>query len=125
MAILGLALAQKPPNGSKGCNKNLPKNSKIGDFRKIKLKIKDDPYVGQIDRTYQIRLPKGYDNKAALPLVYKAHGMGGSSNDLKDCDFAKLAKDREDFILVLVDGINKNWNTTNPEGVYGKSRQNS
>ena len=125
--LLGLYLASLlhgvvAEKRSKGCNKNLPKNSVIGDYRKITLKINDPYYNGgeQIKRKFQIRLPKGYDNTQAVPLVYKAHGMGGKSDDLKKgSDFANIAKEREDFILVLPDGYSQNWNTSWIEGALG------
>ena len=93
---------------------------------------------GKTKRTYRLRLPKGkplkacvffiilvsfllgYDNTKAYPLVFKAHGLGGNSDKLKEGDFGKLQKKTEDFILVLPDGVSKNWNTSNYEGVYGK-----
>lgn len=125
--LLGLYLASLlhgvvAEKRSKGCNKNLPKNSVIGDYRKISLNVNDPYYNGgeKIKRRFQIRLPKGYDNTEALPLIYKAHGMGGKSEVLKkDSDFAKIARDREDFILVLPDGMSQNWNTTWIEGAFG------
>ena len=53
-------------------------------------------------------------------MVFKAHGLNGDSDKLKNGDFGQLQKKTEDFILVLPDGVSKNWNTSNHEGVYGK-----
>ena len=62
-----------------------------------------------------------YDKDKAYPLIFKAHGHGGSSSQAKKTDFGKLINQREDFILVAPDGYSKSYNVNpnGPEATYG------
>ena len=64
---------------------------------------------------------RDYDKDKAYPLIFKAHGYGGSSGQAKNTDFGKLMNQREDFILVAPDGYSKSYNVNpnGPEATYG------
>ena len=56
-------------------------------------------------------------------MVFKAHGRGGDSDEtMKYSEFAKIARIREDFILVAPDGIEKSWNVFRSSHEYGFGR---
>ena len=87
------------------------------DFQKV-LKV---DYLVKSNCNYMYSF-LGYDSNKAYPLVFKAHGRGGDSDEtMKYSEFAKIARIREDFILVAPDGFEKSWNVFNhPEEAYGK-----
>jgi polyhydroxybutyrate depolymerase len=65
-----------------------------------------------IKRTFKIHLPSGYDRTEHLPLIITLHGRGGNGESmvlLTRSGFNKLA-DRDRFIVVYPDGIERNWN---------------
>ena len=115
-------LTQKP---SLGCNQELG-DVTLGDFKQVEIII-DDPFAGPVERNFLIRIPRGFDNTVALPLVFGAHGFGGSNSAMVYGDFAKLAKQRDDFILVYPDGMHDtiddskggSWNVSKTVGPLG------
>lgn len=75
-------------------------------------------YQGQM-RTYHLHLPKDYNRNQSLPLVLAFHGGFGRGDRLaRNTSFNELA-DREGFIVVYPDALDKHWNdgrgTTNPD----------
>lgn len=65
--------------------------------------------VDGIERDYILHLPKNYGSDL-LPLVMVFHGGGGNSTQVKNhTKFSKLA-DKENFIVVYPNSVNKNWN---------------
>lgn len=63
-------------------------------------------------RTFILYLPASHENQAGLPLVIALHGRGGKGRSmiiLTRKEFNKLA-DKDGFIVVYPDGIEKNWN---------------
>lgn len=65
--------------------------------------------VDGLEREYILHLPKNYGNET-LPLVMVFHGGGGTAEQVKDhTKFNKLA-DKENFIVVYPNSVDKNWN---------------
>lgn len=65
--------------------------------------------VDGIQREYILHLPKNYGSES-LPLVMVFHGGGGTAEQIKDhVKFNKLA-DKENFIVVYPNAVDKNWN---------------
>ncbi|HWA07436.1 MAG TPA: PHB depolymerase family esterase [Ignavibacteria bacterium] len=65
--------------------------------------------VDGIEREYILHLPKNYGS-VPLPLVMVFHGGGGTAEQIKDhVKFSKLA-DKENFIVVYPNAVDKNWN---------------
>lgn len=61
------------------------------------------------EREYILHLPKNYGSES-LPLVMVFHGGGGTAEQIKDhTKFNKLA-DKENFIVVYPNSVDKNWN---------------
>jgi polyhydroxybutyrate depolymerase len=61
-------------------------------------------------RTYVIHVPAGYDANKTYPLVLLFHGgYGSGARFLSSTQFAAKA-DREGFIVVAPDGIDRHWN---------------
>jgi polyhydroxybutyrate depolymerase len=60
-------------------------------------------------REFIVHLPDGYNDNEEYPLVLCFHGRGGSARHTeKKTSFSDIA-DREEFIVVYPDGINKAW----------------
>ena len=65
--------------------------------------------IDGLERTYLLHLPEKSASINNLPLVVILHGHGGSGKQImKDSDF-NIISDREKFIAVYPDGINKGW----------------
>jgi polyhydroxybutyrate depolymerase len=65
-----------------------------------------------LKRVFRIYIPKSYNKSVSLPLVIALHGKGGKGRSmilLTRRGFNKLA-DKDSFIVVYPDGIEKNWN---------------
>jgi polyhydroxybutyrate depolymerase len=63
-------------------------------------------------RTFKIYVPSFYDKSAQMPLVIALHGKGGKGRSMiliTRKGFNKLAE-KDGFIVVYPDGIEKNWN---------------
>jgi polyhydroxybutyrate depolymerase len=65
-----------------------------------------------LKRIFRTYIPKSYDKSVSLPLVIALHGKGGKGRSMiliTRKGFNKLA-DKDGFIVVYPDGIEKNWN---------------
>ena len=65
-----------------------------------------------LERTYHIHIPASYDKANPIPLLIVLHGGGGTGEgmvNLSQGGFNKLS-DKEGFIVVYPDGIEKHWN---------------
>lgn len=62
------------------------------------------------ERTYLLHLPEKDTLKINLPLVFVFHGGGGTGKQImKETGFNKISN-REKFIVVYPNGMNKGWN---------------
>jgi polyhydroxybutyrate depolymerase len=65
--------------------------------------------VDGLEREYILHLPKSYTGDTLLPLVIVFHGGGGTASQIKShTKFNKLA-DKEGFIVVYPNSVDKNW----------------
>ena len=82
--------------------------------------IPDDPntYIRSIphdglERTYRIHIPPLFNKSIQMPLVLVLHGGGGTAEGMEEQltlgGFNNLS-DKEGFIVVYPDGIEKHWN---------------
>ncbi|MBM9575958.1 prolyl oligopeptidase family serine peptidase [Leptospira sp. 201903070] len=66
--------------------------------------------IDGIERTYWIHLPeKKLSPGDKLPLVLGLHGRLGSGKNIMDDSKLNLVSDREGFIVVYPDGIDRSW----------------
>lgn len=82
--------------------------------------------LGGLERTYRIHLPSGHDRTKIAPLVFLFHGGGGTGQGMEKLTqggFNRLA-DREGFIIVYPDGIEKHWNDGRGLEAYRAHREN-
>jgi polyhydroxybutyrate depolymerase len=82
--------------------------------------------VGGLERTYLIYIPASHDPSKPIPLVLLFHGGGGTGQGMEKLTlggFDRLA-DREGFIVVYPDGIEKHWNDGRGLQNYRAHREN-
>jgi polyhydroxybutyrate depolymerase len=65
--------------------------------------------VDGMEREYILHLPKKYGTEK-LPLVMVFHGGGGTAEQVKEHTKFNKTADRENFIAVYPDAVDKNWN---------------
>lgn len=67
-----------------------------------------------LKRTYLVHIPPSYGRtkSISIPLVIALHGGGGSAKDMVKLTKGGLSAlaDKEGFIVIYPDGIEKNWN---------------
>lgn len=73
--------------------------------------------VGGQRRTFLVHLPPSYEQAAALPVMLAFHGGGGTGEGMRKLTLEKFDRlaDREGFIVVYPDGLNRHWNDGRPE----------
>ena len=80
---------------------------------------KEKVMVDDTERTYMLRLPKGYDSAQKYPVVILLHGMNQDTDDMERLTrFDELA-DRDGIIAVYPSALRGRWNI----GVTPPSRQ--
>jgi len=66
-----------------------------------------------LERTYRIHIPPSFNKTIQMPLVLALHGGMGTAEDMEEqltlSGFNNLS-DKEGFIVVYPDGIEKHWN---------------
>ena len=68
---------------------------------------------GGMARDYVLHIPPSYDGTTALPLVFDVHGYTSfATEQLMRSKWDQMA-DKEHFVLIDPDGINKSWNAGN------------
>lgn len=71
---------------------------------------KEKVTVDDVDRTYLVRLPRGYDAKQRYPVVILLHGMNQDTDDMERLTrFAELA-DKNGIIAVYPSALHGRWN---------------
>jgi polyhydroxybutyrate depolymerase len=72
--------------------------------------LKECIVVGDLDRTYLVHVPTGFDGKTRLPLVVALHPFTGTGKAMERMTgFSSLA-DREGFLVAYPDGHQRVWN---------------
>jgi polyhydroxybutyrate depolymerase len=61
------------------------------------------------ERHYRIYVPKTYDGKSHVPLLFCFHGGGGTAEIASRMGFSLLAE-KKGFIVVYPEGLNRHWN---------------
>ena len=80
--------------------------------------------VGGIQRTYSIHLPSRFPGGRPAGLVLVLHGGGGNGRQIeRHTGFSPLA-DREGFIAVYPDAVDRNWNDGRGAAGISAQRQN-
>ena len=65
---------------------------------------------GGMNRDYVLHIPPGYDGTKQLPLVFDVHGYTSfATEQLMRSKWDRMA-DKEGFVLIDPDGVNKSWN---------------
>jgi polyhydroxybutyrate depolymerase len=66
--------------------------------------------VGNLTRTYLFYVPAIYRKTQSVPLVFVLHGGGGQGANMPRFSGMSALAERENFIVVYPDGINRQWN---------------
>jgi len=78
-----------------------------------------------MERTYYYYIPSGYDKSKSLPLVIALHGGGGTGKGINKATggFNDIAE-KETFIIVYPDGVEKHWNDGRGVSQYTAQKEN-
>lgn len=81
--------------------------------------------VDKRERTYLLHVPPGLPRDRAVPLVFVFHGGGGKAAgmELSLTHFSSLA-DREKFLVVYPEGIDRHWNDGRDNPSSGAAKDN-
>ena len=96
--------------------------------------IPDDPntYIRSIthdglERTYRIHIPPSFNKAIQMPLILVLHGGGGTAEGMEEQltlgGFNNLS-DKEGFIVVYPNGIEKHWNDGRKNVSYRTHQEN-
>ncbi len=66
--------------------------------------------INNVKREYTIHLPPGYNSVMKIPAVFIFHGGGGNYKQMQQYMKMDVIADREKFICIYPNGINKQWN---------------
>jgi polyhydroxybutyrate depolymerase len=77
--------------------------------------------VDDVDRTFMVRLPKGYDAQRKYPVVILLHGMNQDAEDMERLTMFDQVADKNGIIAVYPAALHGRWNV----GVHSQVRQYS
>lgn len=80
---------------------------------------KEKVTVDDTDRTFMVRLPKGYDANKKYPVVVLLHGMNQDSDDMERLTRFDEVADADGIIAVYPRALHGRWNV----GVYPEERR--
>jgi len=82
--------------------------------------------LGGLERTYLLYIPSSYEPTKPIPVVFLFHGGGGTGQGMERLTLGGLNRiaDREGFIIVYPDGIEKHWNDGRGLQAYRAHREN-
>jgi polyhydroxybutyrate depolymerase len=80
---------------------------------------KETMQVNDVDRTYIVRLPKGYDHEQKYPVAMLLHGMNQETADIERLTRFDDLADKDSIIAVYPSALNGRWNV----GVRPPARQ--
>lgn len=63
-----------------------------------------------LQREYASHFPPQYDGKTLMPLMVAIHGAAGTPQSIRELSGFDEIADREGFVVVYPEGINKQWN---------------
>lgn len=75
--------------------------------------------VGDVDRTFLVRLPKGYNPQQHYPVVILLHGMNQDADDMERLTGFDQVADKDGIIAVYPFALHGRWNV----GVRPKERE--
>ncbi|RKY75858.1 phospholipase [candidate division KSB1 bacterium] len=86
----------------------------------------DTLFYGGLTRTFRIHIPKSYINSKSIPLVIALHGGGGSAEAMVALTRGgfDVLSEKEGFIVVYPEGIDKHWNDGRGLRRYKAQREN-
>jgi len=82
--------------------------------------------VGGLERTYALFIPSSYEPSKPIPVVFLFHGGRGTGQGMQKLTlggFDRIA-DREGFIVLYPDGIEKHWNDGRGLQAFRAHREN-
>jgi polyhydroxybutyrate depolymerase len=76
------------------------------------VNIKESFNYAGVERSYILHVPPGKDISKDYPLMIALHGGGGDGKGMQKLTLGKFDElaDREGFLVVYPDGIDKHWN---------------
>jgi polyhydroxybutyrate depolymerase len=66
---------------------------------------------GGANRHYILHVPAGYTGRSAVPLLLNFHGYGSNSRQEEALSGTSAKADREGYLVVYPDGLDKAWHT--------------
>jgi polyhydroxybutyrate depolymerase len=78
-----------------------------------------------LERTYRIHIPSSHDKSKPMPMVIALHGGGGTGEKMEKHTLGgfNTLSDKEGFIVVYPDGIEKHWNDGRKKVRYRAHRE--
>jgi polyhydroxybutyrate depolymerase len=71
---------------------------------------KETMTLDNVDRSYVVHLPKGYDDKQHYPVVILLHGMNQDSDDMERLTRFNELADKDSIIAVYPSALHGRWN---------------
>jgi polyhydroxybutyrate depolymerase len=66
--------------------------------------------VDDVDRTFMVRLPKGYDAQKKYPVMILLHGMNQDAEDMERLTMFDQLADKDGIIAVYPMALHGRWN---------------
>lgn len=82
--------------------------------------------AGGLQRTFRLYVPPSHDRSRPAPLVIALHGGGGSGTAMERLTMGgfNLLAEREGFVVVYPDGVERHWNDGRGIAQYRSHRDN-
>ena len=85
---------------------------------------KETVAVNDVDRTYQVRLPRGYDREQKYSVVILLHGLNQETDDMERLTRFDDLADKDGIIAVYPSALHGRWNVgvrppvSSPRGLW-------
>lgn len=79
-------------------------------LRPAKYDYSESIICGGLERTYSVHISSYYDQSKPTPLVIVLHGGVGAGQGMPKLTGFNAIADKENFVIVYPDGIEKHWN---------------
>jgi poly(3-hydroxybutyrate) depolymerase len=107
------AATELPPAKQLPATKQLPEAKELLDSKEaFRLEGKD--------REFEMHLPRGYDGKSAVPVVYMLHGLTENMEMMKEYSHMNQVADEKGFAVVYLQALPQNF-----PGSFGLYSENS